>query len=76
MLRRIPFGLIFLISLIYIACGDQFLPRSVGQYSTQIRTSFDEMLVAGFPSWRPKNQPNSRTEDAIRNTEGGKAPAQ
>jgi hypothetical protein len=76
MLRRIPFSLIFLLSLVYIGFGDQFLPRSIGQYSTQIRSSFDDMLVANFPSWRPKTQPNARTQEAIRNTESDKAPAQ
>ena len=76
MLRRIPFGLIFLLTLVYIACGDQFLPRSVGQYSTQIRSGFDEMLMANFPNWRPKTQPNARTQEAIKNTESGKPAAQ
>ncbi len=76
MLRKIPFGLIFLLTLVYVGFGDQFLPGSIGQYSTQLRARFDDMLVAGFPSWRPKSQPNARTQEAIKNLENGKAPAQ
>jgi hypothetical protein len=76
MLRKIPFGLIILLTLVYVGFGDQFLPRSVGQYSTQIRTSFDNMLVASFPSWRPRANPNARTEEAVKNTESNRAPAQ
>jgi hypothetical protein len=69
MRNRIPFGLILLLGLVYIGFGDQFLPTSIGRYSFQARSSLDQMLVAAFPSWRPKTDPQQRTREAIQETE-------
>jgi hypothetical protein len=49
----------------YVGFGDQVLPSEIGKYSAQIRASADNMLVGIFPSWRPKTDPNQRTEKAI-----------
>lgn len=71
MSKSLPFGLILLLSLAYIGFGDQFLPGSIGRYSFQARHSLDAMMIGMFPTWRPKTQPNARTEDAVRQTEKG-----
>ncbi len=74
MLKKIPFGFLLLLGLIYIGFGDQFLPPSMGQYSFQARRSLDGMMIGMFPEWRPKTNPYDRTEDALQKTEqGGKS---
>ncbi|NJR49077.1 MAG: hypothetical protein HC780_05380 [Leptolyngbyaceae cyanobacterium CSU_1_3] len=70
MRNRLPIGFILLFSLIYIGFGDQFLPSSIGRYSFQARSSIDQVLVGMFPSWRPRTNPNARTQEAVRQTEG------
>ncbi len=69
MLKNIPFGLILLISVIYVGFGDQFLPPAIGQYSGQARRSLDGMMIGMFPEWRPKTNPYDRTQDALQQTE-------
>ena len=71
MRNRVPFGLILLLSLVYIGFGDQFLPLSMGRYSTQARSSLNQMMVGAFPSWRPKTDPQQRTQEAVKQTEQG-----
>jgi hypothetical protein len=71
MRNRVPFGLILLLSLVYIGFGDQFLPSSIGRYSLQARSSLDQMLVGAFPSWRPKANPQQRTQEAVKQSEQG-----
>ncbi|MBC7824492.1 MAG: hypothetical protein H7126_11585 [Candidatus Parcubacteria bacterium] len=74
MFKKIPFGFLLLLGLVYVGFGDQFLPPSIGQYSVQARRSLDGMMIGMFPEWRPKTNPYSRTEDALQKTEqGGKS---
>lgn len=67
MRSKFPIGFVLFVSLIFVGCGDQFLPPVIGQYSFQARTAIDQLLVNAFPSWSPKTNPNQRTEDALRN---------
>lgn len=67
MRSKLPVGLLFFVSVIYIGFGDQFLPESIGRYSFQARSSIDQMLINAFPQWQPKTNPYRRTEDAIQN---------
>ncbi|NJK53975.1 MAG: hypothetical protein HC936_16455 [Leptolyngbyaceae cyanobacterium SU_3_3] len=46
------------------------MPSSIGRYSFQARSSIDQVLVGMFPSWRPRTNPNARTQEAVRQTEG------
>ncbi|KAM3093293.1 hypothetical protein ACKFKG_20005 [Phormidesmis sp. 146-35] len=71
MRNRFPFGLILLLSLVYIGFGDQFLPFSLGRYSFQARSSLNQIMVGAFPSWRPKADPQQRTQEAVKQTEKG-----
>jgi hypothetical protein len=66
MRSKIPVGLLLLVSLIFVGCGDQFLPSAIGKYSFQARNAIDQLLVNAFPRWQPKTNPNQRTEDAVR----------
>ena len=68
-MKRVPVGLILLFAVCFVGFGDQVLPKSIGKYSTAARTSLDNMMVSAFPEWRPKVNPYSRTEDALRETE-------
>lgn len=65
MRSKIPVGFLFLISVVFIGFGDQFLPPVIGRYSVQARNSIDQLLVNAFPHWQPKTDPYRRTEDAI-----------
>jgi hypothetical protein len=66
-MKKLPFGLIALVGLVFVGFGDQFLPTAIGKYSYQTRATLDNMMVGLFPSWRPKTNPNRRTEDAVNN---------
>lgn len=68
-MKSIPFGLILFFSVCFVGFGDQVLPHSVGQYSTSIRSGFDNLMISAFPQLRPKTNPYGRTEEAIRETE-------
>lgn len=65
MRSKFPMAVLLLLALMYVGFGDQVLPSEIGKYSAQIRASADNMLVGIFPSWRPKTDPNQRTEKAI-----------
>ncbi|OUC14303.1 MAG: hypothetical protein B0A82_12485 [Alkalinema sp. CACIAM 70d] len=67
-MKKIPVALILLLVIAFIGFGDQVLPRPIGRYSLQARTSIDQMMINLFPTWKPKN-PNARTEDALQQTE-------
>ncbi len=72
MLRRIPFGLLLLVALIFVGLGDQFLPQPLSGASFKTRTALNEMLYALVPAWRPQVAPYQRTEDALKREEGTK----
>lgn len=69
MLRSQQFALILLVTLIFIAVGDKFLPKPLSTYSTQTRNTLNQMMLGSFPSWQPKTKPYERTEDALRQQE-------
>jgi hypothetical protein len=69
MKKRFPIVTILFLAIGYVGFGDQVLPRSVGQYSTQTRAAIDDMMIGAFPNFNPKTKPNARTEDAVRQTE-------
>ncbi|MBE9011002.1 hypothetical protein IQ250_12375 [Pseudanabaenaceae cyanobacterium LEGE 13415] len=66
MRSKLPIGFLFLLSVVFIGFGDQFLPPVIGRYSFQARSSIDQLLVNVIPNWQPKTNPHRRTEDAIR----------
>ncbi|MER3431901.1 MAG: hypothetical protein C4288_00340 [Leptolyngbya sp. ERB_1_1] len=66
MRAKIPVGLLFMLSVVFIGFGDRFLPSQIGRCSFQARNSIDQLLVNAFPSWQPKTNPYRRTEEAIR----------
>ncbi len=68
-MKRVPVGLIVLLSVCFIGFGDQVLPKSIGKYSTATRASLDNMMVSAFPEWKPKTNPHRRTQDAINQTD-------
>jgi hypothetical protein len=68
-MKRVPIGLILLLSVVFVGFGDQILPKPIGKYSTAARTTLDNMMVSAFPEWTPKTNPYGRTEDAIKQTE-------
>lgn len=69
MRSKFPVAFILLVGLVYVGFGDQFLPPAIGRSSFQIRATINNALVGMFPSWRPKTNPNQRTEDAVQNLE-------
>ena len=68
-MKRVPVGLILLITVCFIGFGDQVLPRPIGKYSTAARKMLDNMMVSAFPQWNPKTDQYRRTNDAIREVE-------
>ncbi|MGG6267623.1 hypothetical protein ACQ4M3_11805 [Leptolyngbya sp. AN03gr2] len=68
MRSKLPVGFLFLISIVFIGFGDQFLPPQIGRYSFQARSSIDQLLVNIVPNRQPKTNPYRRTEDAIQDT--------
>jgi hypothetical protein len=66
MSRKKPFGWVLLFTLVYIGFGDQFLPKPLGQYSFQIRSTIDNQLVAVFPNWQPQSQTKGQTQEVIK----------
>ena len=58
-----------LVSICFISFGDQVLPRSIGQYSTQARGAIDNMMVSAFPQWSPKTNQYKRTNEAVKQIE-------
>jgi hypothetical protein len=65
--KKIPVGLVLLVSLVFVGFGDQFLPPEIGKYSFQTRNAIDQMLVNAFPNRRPKTDPYRRTNEAVEN---------
>jgi hypothetical protein len=57
--------------LLFVGCGDSFLPKPLSTASLQTRTTFNNFVIGIFPSWKPKVNPYERTEDSIQKTEGG-----
>jgi hypothetical protein len=68
-MKRVPVGLIVLLSVCFVGFGDQVFPKSIGKYSTAARASLDNIMVSAFPEWKPKTNPYGRTEDAVNQTE-------
>jgi hypothetical protein len=69
MRTRIPVAPLLLLALIYVGLGDRFLPRAIGQYSTQARNTVNQLLIDSLPQWRPKANPNQRTESSVESLE-------
>jgi hypothetical protein len=65
----LPIGLVVFFGVAFIAFGDAVLPPVVGQYSYQTRTALNQMMINAFPSFKPKNNPYGRTEDALKKNE-------
>lgn len=57
--------LVFLLILVFIGFGDSFLPKPLSTASYQTRTSINNIVIGMFPAWRPKTDPNKRTQEAI-----------
>jgi len=60
--------ILIVLTLIFIAVGDRFLPKPLSTASFQTRTSVNNFLVGLFPTRRPRN-PNERTEKALEQQE-------
>ncbi|RUT02480.1 hypothetical protein DSM106972_059580 [Dulcicalothrix desertica PCC 7102] len=58
--------LVFLLMLIFVGFGDSFLPKPLSTASYQTRTTINNIVIGMFPSWRPKTDPNKRTQEAIK----------
>ncbi len=56
--------------LLFVGCGDSFLPKPLSTASLQTRTTINNFLIGIFPSWKPKVNPYGRTEESIEKTEG------
>ncbi len=61
----IPF--VLFLSIIFIGFGDKFLPQPLNTASTNTRNTINTYLSSLVPSWKPKTNPNERTEKAIDN---------
>jgi hypothetical protein len=57
--------LLFIVGLLFIGFGDSFLPKPLSTASYQTRTTINNIVIGMFPTWRPKTDPNKRTEEAI-----------
>ena len=68
-MKRFPIALMLLVTVGFISFGDQVLPRSIGQYSTQARGAIDNMMVSAFPQWSPKANQYKRTNEAVQQME-------
>ncbi len=71
MFKKPIISFLFILSLIFIAYGDSFLPQPLSTASWQTRTAINSFVIGMFPSWRPKEKPYERTEKAIDDTEKG-----
>lgn len=59
--------------LLFVGCGDSFLPKPLSTASLQTRTTINNFVIGMFPSWKPKVNPYQRTQESIEQTqEGGK----
>jgi hypothetical protein len=58
--------LAFLLILVFVGFGDSFLPKPLSTASYQTRTTINNFVIGMFPAWRPKTDPNKRTQEAIK----------
>lgn len=65
-MRNIPFGLLILVALVFVGCGDQFLPQPLSGASRQTRAVINNAIVNLVPNSGPKTNPYQRTEDALK----------
>lgn len=65
-------SLLMIIVLVFIGFGDKFLPQPLSTASFQTRTTINNFVIGMFPSWKPKTNPNQRTQDAVKQLDGGK----
>ncbi|KAF3885231.1 MULTISPECIES: hypothetical protein [Nostocales] len=69
--RKTATGFLLILFLIFVGFGDSFLPKPLSSTSLNTRTTINKWVIGLFPSWRPKTNPNQRTEKAIEETEKG-----
>ena len=65
MFNKGNFTLLIIFLLIFIGFGDSFLPKPLNNASFQTRTTINNFILGMFPTWRPKVNPQQRTEKAI-----------
>ena len=66
--------LFLILALVFIGFGDQFLPQPMRSASFNTRVALDSWMTNSFTLWKPKTNPNARTERAIQQQESGKNP--
>ncbi|HEY9882915.1 MAG TPA: hypothetical protein V6C98_04820 [Thermosynechococcaceae cyanobacterium] len=66
--------LFLILALVFIGFGDQFLPQPMRSASFNTRVALDSWMTNSFTVWKPKTNPNARTERAIQQQESGKNP--
>lgn len=54
-----------IVVLLFIGFGDSFLPKPFSDYSFQTRSTINGFVIGLFPKWRPKVNPNQRTEKQL-----------
>jgi hypothetical protein len=56
--------------LLFVGCGDSFLPKPLSTTSLQTRTTINNFVIGMFPAWKPKVNPYQRTEEGIEKVQG------
>jgi hypothetical protein len=70
MFKKGNMTLFVFVMLLFVGCGDSFLPKPLSTASLQTRNSINNFVIGIFPSWKPKVNPYKRTEKGIEKSEG------
>ncbi|MBW4507416.1 MAG: hypothetical protein KME64_13015 [Scytonematopsis contorta HA4267-MV1] len=71
MFNKGNFTLLLIVFLVFVGFGDSFLPKPLSTASYNTRTTINNFAIGLFPTWKPKVNPDERTEKAIEDTERG-----
>lgn len=67
--RKSVITYLVILFLLFVTLGDKFLPKPLSTTSLQTRTSLNKFFIGLFPQWRPKLNPNERTEKELQKEE-------
>lgn len=66
MTKKTVFTILILLGMLFVGWGDRLgLPQPISDTSTQVRSTFNNLFLGLFPARSPQN-PNQRTEDAVK----------
>jgi hypothetical protein len=67
--RKTAVTYLLILFLLFVALGDQFLPKPLSTASRDTRISLNNFFIGLFPKKIPKLNPNERTEKELQREE-------